>query len=38
MVPDLLREIAPADVHVVATGKYESVFAEAERIRGWIGL
>ncbi|NHC13569.1 proline--tRNA ligase [Motilibacter deserti] len=26
------REIAPADVHVVATGKDDTVFAEAERI------
>ena len=26
------REVAPADVHVVATGKDEAVFAAAERI------
>jgi prolyl-tRNA synthetase len=26
------REVAPADVHVVATGKGDDVFAEAERI------
>ncbi|NHC44606.1 proline--tRNA ligase [Motilibacter aurantiacus] len=26
------REVAPADVHVVATGKDDAVFAEAERI------
>jgi prolyl-tRNA synthetase len=28
------REVAPADVHLVATGKDEAVFTEAERITG----
>jgi prolyl-tRNA synthetase len=31
------REVAPADVHLVAAGKGEELFAEAERLAGELG-